>query len=156
MNNHGNEACLIRTAEAFGINHVFVVGKRQYSYNISQGADRHMTFFEFETEKDIINYAQKNNHTIVCVENTPGAIDITDLPKYPVNPIFITGNEKHGVPEAFIKSADRVIKIPQSESYVRCLNTTTACSIVLNDWYQKRRLRDKQQYYENNGGSDGN
>ena len=42
-----NEGSLIRTAEAFGINHVFVVGNHETAYTISQGADRHVSFIAF-------------------------------------------------------------------------------------------------------------
>lgn len=144
LNNKGNEAALLRTAEAFGINHVHVVGKPESHYNISQGADNHMTFFEHGDEGSLIGSLRDRNCTLVAVENAEGAIEVGNGGRYPTNPVFVVGEEGKGVPEVFVESADQVRIIPQSPNgYVTCLNTTVAGSIVIFDWY--RDCRDRSE-----------
>jgi tRNA G18 (ribose-2'-O)-methylase SpoU len=145
LNNHGNEGTLIRTAEAFGINHVFVIGKREKEYGTSQGADQHVTFTEFETIDDLIEYCKTNNHHLVCAENIQNSIEIGELTPekktWPVNPVFVTGNEANGVPEAIIKQSDLVVRIDHGFGYVNCLNTSVALSIIIHAFYQYRKKR---------------
>lgn len=142
LNNAGNEAALLRSAEAFGINHVYVWGTREPSYDISQGADGHMTFFEFDTEESLIGHLRDNNQTVVAVENADGAIAIGNGERYPTNPVFVVGEEGQGVPAKLAAAAEQVRIIPQAATgYVTCLNTTVAGSIVISDWYQDCRDR---------------
>lgn len=135
LKNIGNENNLIRTAEAFGINLVMVMGKRnKYS---AQGAEKHMIYLSFKNDLEFIKYCAENNHNLVCIENIKEATPISKIEKYPVNPVFITGHENTGVPNWLLKMASLVIQIPQAKTYVRCLNTSTACAIVIQDWFNK-------------------
>lgn len=142
LNNKGNEAALLRTAEAFGINHVFVLGEPEPTYAISQGADNHMTFWDYEDAGTLIGDLRRRNCLIVAVENAEGAVPVGHgrlgrTTRYPTNPVFIVGEEGQGVPPAFVDAAEQVRIIEQSPNgYVTCLNTTVAGSIVIHDWYQ--------------------
>lgn len=151
LNDHGNEGNIIRTTEAFGLNNIFVLGKRKPVYGTSQGADRHVNFYEFSSEEEVIDYCIKNNHHIVCIENITSAIEIGNLTKpdrniWPQNPIFITGNEARGVPESFLKVSDLTIKIDQGFGYVNCLNTAVALAIVIHAFIQYRRDRRENKW----------
>ena len=138
----GNEAALLRSAEAFGINHVHVIGEREYTYDISQGADQHVTFFEHDDADALCGYLRAENYTLVAIENTADAIEVGSGARYPTNPAFVVGEEGSGVPDEILSRAEQVRIIPQSPNgYVTCLNTTVAGSIALFDWYQDCRSR---------------
>ncbi len=141
LKNPGNEGSLIRTAEAFGISIVFVIGKKK-SYSSSKGLERHMLFKEFKDIEEFIIYCKTNNHRIVSIENGVGASKIDEV-IYPINPVFVTGHEDTGVPADILKNSSRIVNIPQSNSYGRCLNTTVASSIVINDWFKSRGQYEK-------------
>lgn len=149
LNNKGNEAALLRSAEAFGINHVHVLGEREFSYDISQGADNHMTFFEYEDEREMVGSLWAKNCNIVAIENTENAEEVYSGKRYPTNPVFVVGEEGQGVPTEFLEAASQVRIIPQSPNgYVTCLNTTVAGSIVLSDWYNDCRDRTESHLEE--------
>lgn len=131
-----NAGALIRTAESFGINLVLNVGKRKKYDTASQGTSKHMIYKDFESTREFIMYCKSNNHSIVCLENIAKSVPLSKA-KYPVNPVFVTGNEKMGVPKEIMEEADLIIKIPQAFSYCKCLNTSVACSIVIHDWFEK-------------------
>lgn len=136
LDNAGNEASLIRTAEAFGINHVHLCGEKPPE-GPSCGAENHVTFTRHDDYQAFCGYAKDNNYSIVAIENKPAATPV-DSVEYPVNPIFVVGHEKLGVPETVMVHAGTVVDIPQSpNSYVQCLNASVAGSMVIQDWFSK-------------------
>jgi tRNA G18 (ribose-2'-O)-methylase SpoU len=141
LKNKGNAGAIIRTAEAFGINLVFVIGEPEERYNTAEGTDKHMTYLKFKTIDEFINYAIKNNHHIVCIENVNDAVEINSIEKYPVNPIFVSGHEKDGVPKELLDNASLIIKIQQGMGYANCLNTGTACGIIIHDFFKTEILK---------------
>lgn len=151
LKNTRNESAIIRTAEAFGINHVFCVGthKTDISNTVARGCQKHVSFHHLDSYEDLVWFADSHNYNLVVIENTPDSQCIENGADYPANPIFITGHESKGIPGGLVENADRVVKIDQSpNSYIRCLNTATACEIVMHDWYNERYNRDKTQEYE--------
>jgi len=131
LKNPQNRGTCIRTGEAFGINLV-LTNDKVINYKYSQGTSKHMIFLTEMNEKDLVEYSKKNNHKIVVIEDTPEAIDI-DKVNYPANPMFITGHENDGVSDLLINNARIVVRMPQADTYCRCLNTSVACSIVMQD-----------------------
>lgn len=146
LKNTENEGMIIRTAEAMGIN-LIMSSSRKKDYLSAKKHDKHMHFIEINSIKEFILFCKNNNHSIVCLENTKEAVSLTEA-KYPVNPVFVTGHENHGVPKEILDNADLVVKIPQAFSYCVCLNTAVACSIVLSDWFQKNKLKRSYGYKE--------
>lgn len=149
LNNKRNESALIRSAEVFGVNQIHVVNgaASRISSTVACGADRHVFVHHHDTLQQFVCRARDTNHNIVAVENAPGATPLESEPDYPVNPIFVVGNEGRGVPEQVMDAADMVVTITQSpNSYVRCLNTTVAGSVVMHDWFASRLSRDKRQH----------
>ena len=140
-----NESVIIRTAEAFGLNTIFVVGERSREYGISQGADKQVLFIEFPDYPTFLNYLIKNNHSLVCIENIETATKLDTIQKYPINPVFVSGNEGHGVPEILLSNADLVVEIEQGVGYIRCLNTAIAASIVIHDFFRKMVGRNEKR-----------
>ena len=146
-----NESALIRSAEGFGINQIFIAGneKTRLSNTVTRGAHKHMSVHRFNSYKEFCGFAKDHNYSIVSIENTPNSEPIEEGVKYPVNPIFVVGNEGKGVPEDVIEYSDKIVKISQSpNSYIRCLNATVSGSIVIHDWYEQRYNRDKTQKYD--------
>lgn len=142
LKNPSNRGTCIRTGESFGVN-LILTNDDNIKYKYSQGTSKHVTFLQFDTEKGVIDYCKKNHHKIVVIENTPEAIDIKDV-NYPANPLFITGNENQGVSKLFLDNSKVIVKIPQADTYCRCLNTAVACSIIMQDWFQKNKKKQIQ------------
>lgn len=139
-----NEGALLRSAEAFGLNLIITVGKHRVRTKTSVGADKHLIFKHLETYQDLIRYIRKNNHTLVCIENIDKATYISEIPKYPRNPIFVVGNEKYGVPPDLIDAADLIVQIRQGPNYIRCLNAAVSAGIVFHDYYVKSHHRGEE------------
>jgi tRNA G18 (ribose-2'-O)-methylase SpoU len=144
-----NESALIRTAEAFGINqvHAVNVSDGDISGSVARGAEGHVSIHHYDDYREFIARADRHNLSVVAVENAPGSVPIEEPIDYPANPVFVTGNEGAGCPKPIVESADVTVHITQSvNSYMRCLNTTVAGSLVMHDWFEHRYHRDKQQH----------
>lgn len=148
LKNKGNEAAIIRTAEAFGLCNVFVIGKKEKKYIAAEGTEKHVNFFEFKDIEEFLNYACANNHKLVCIENINEAEEISNIEKYPVNPIFITGHENLGIPDKLLQNTSLKIKIKQGIGYAKCLNTGIAMGIVLHDFFKKAINKNKLLWRE--------
>jgi tRNA G18 (ribose-2'-O)-methylase SpoU len=147
LKNPSNRGTCIRTGEAFGINLILTDDKiKKYKY--SQGTSNHVTFLTEMSEEDVIDYARENNHKIVAIEDTEGAFDM-DKANYPANPLFVTGHENDGVSKVLLQNARMIIKIPQGNTYCRCLNTSVACSIIIQDWFNKNKKKQIQTKNDN-------
>ncbi|MFA4973939.1 MAG: TrmH family RNA methyltransferase [bacterium] len=132
-----NEGVILRTAEAFGINNVFLVGGIDKSG--AQGADKHLLYHRFDTYKEVCEFLVDNGFNLVVIENNDYARNVGAM-KYPINPVFITGHENTGIPREFVEYAKAFVRIPQSSAcYVRCLNTSVAMGIVLQDFHASLR-----------------
>jgi tRNA G18 (ribose-2'-O)-methylase SpoU len=131
-----NEGTILRTAEAFGISNIFLLGK--ISFTGSQGADRHLLFHKFKELNPMLDYLYENSFNVVCIEDDGDSIDYTSA-KYPKNPVFVSGHENLGIPEDIKNFSSLKIKIEQDNTYVKCLNTSVAMGIILSDFYNKRR-----------------
>lgn len=146
LSNKGNEGAIIRTAEAFGITNVFVIGEIEPSYHSSEGCDRHINFFKFKNFDDLIDYAKSNNYKFVLIENLNEATEIGNIEYYPANPIFVMGNESDGIPQELIPFASKIVKIKQGLGYANCLNVGVATGIVIHDFF-KKELNKKNKYW---------
>lgn len=133
-----NEGAIIRTAEAFGISNVFYVRKPLLTG--AQGSENHMLFHKFDDYNVMLNYLYNNYFNVVCIENNFDAIPLYKM-KYPINPVFISGNENTGIPKEINGFAADFVKIEQAPTYMKCLNTSVAMGIVLNDFYTKMRFK---------------
>ena len=81
--------------------------------------------------------AGNQNRNIVALEKREG-LDSKDLRGYvyPENPILFFGSEKTGVPDVILENAKDIVSIPML-GLNNDHNVTSACSIVLYDWYSK-------------------
>lgn len=148
LKNRGNESCLVRTAEAFGINQVHIVdgAKRSIESSVSRGAEKHISTHHYDNWRGLVTRARAHNHSIVGIEYAEDSTGLTELEKWPANPIFVTGNESKGIPKPIAESADEVVHIEQAPTgYMRCLNTSVAGSIVIQNWFADMKARDLTQ-----------
>lgn len=147
LGNPRNESALIRTAESFGLNQIHIVqgSESQIVSEVSLGGEKHMAVHHYESYEDFVNTIKSRNQSIVCVEYSDESDSIHKKSfEYPTNPVFVTGNESMGAPKTVIDNADKTVHIPMSGN-TRCLNTTVAGSIVLNDWFERRRKQNREQ-----------
>jgi len=135
-----NLMSVIRTAEAFGVSELCIIGNKNLLNKWKVGkvctkAFRHIKREFFDDVDDCLNYLLGQRLKILCIENSDNATLLPNY-KFPSNIALVMGHENAGVPTELLDMFD-VVKIPQY-GLVGCLNTSTATSIVLYE-----RFKDK-------------
>lgn len=141
--NSYNVGTVLRTAQNFGVDFVFIVGSE---YKRQPGDVNHsetfIPFLRFETTREAIKAIPKKCK-LITLEQTRRSVDLRDF-SHPKRAIYVFGNEKYGVPQDIIKRSNEIIHIDT----VGCLNLAVTSGIVMYD----RQLRLSEVSYANNTG----
>jgi tRNA G18 (ribose-2'-O)-methylase SpoU len=134
-----NKSVGVRNHNAFAGNSIWFVGRKQWDKRGSVGT------YHYED----INYAanwdtfllHKPDGPIICVENTINDSRHRHLGSFnmPANSIFVYGEEKEGIPDYILDSADYILSIPMWGS-VRSLNVSVASGIIMYEYRRQYSL----------------
>lgn len=127
-----NFGALVRTARVLGADFVFSVGHRNPGETSSLGAELTLPLFHFETLSLFVASIPVNAR-LVCVELTPGALDIRTY-EHPARAVYLIGPEDGALPASIMRQHDTVI-LPGKAP----LNVAMAATVVLYDRLLKLR-----------------
>ena len=138
MTHDFNKSVGVRNHNAFAGKDIWFVGRKQWDKRGAVGT------YHYED----IHYADcwdtfllhKPDGPIICVENVGGPQQVS-LGSFPIpeNAIFVYGEEKAGIPQDIIDSADYTLSIPQFGS-VRSLNVSVASGIIMWEYRRQHHL----------------
>jgi tRNA G18 (ribose-2'-O)-methylase SpoU len=127
-----NFGALVRTARVFGADFVFSVGHRNPAEASSIRAELSIPIFHFDT-LELFVASIPVNARLVCVELTPGALDIRTY-EHPARAVYLVGPEDGALPASIMRQHDTVI-LPGAFP----LNVAMAATVVLYDRLLKVR-----------------
>jgi tRNA G18 (ribose-2'-O)-methylase SpoU len=115
-----NVGSLFRTADAFGVNKIYLTGYTGTPANplhkirmqkSALGAEAWVPWEYVKSPVRLIKRLQSQNVKIVALENTKNAIAIKKFkPKFPL--ALILGEEVRGVSKPILKLCDQIVQIP--------------------------------------------
>ncbi|XVF38609.1 hypothetical protein REPUB_Repub20aG0117100 [Reevesia pubescens] len=144
-----NVGTLARSATAFGVSEIILVGRRDFNAFGSHGSTSHLRFRHFHSLNDAHVFLKKKDCDICGVEITAGAVSITDHP-FQKSTAFLLGNEGTGLSAKECEICDFFVYIPQYGGGTASLNVTVAASIVLHHfgvWAGfSERIRDGNKF----------
>lgn len=135
IENFGNDAnigAVVRTANAFAVDTVHIVGRRRWNRRGAMVTDRYQRLRHHDTTVDLLTYAAQESLTVVAVDNVPGAerIEHTALPR---DCLMIFGQEGPGITEDAKLGASLTVSIAQFGS-TRSINAAVAAGIAMHTW----------------------
>lgn len=125
-----NMGTIVRSANAFGVRTVHVIGRRQWNKRGAMMTDTYLTVCYHENVSAFVEAVKPRR--IVAVDNVAGAVDIRRV-KPSQDAVLVFGAEGPGLSEAIIGCADQIVAIPQRGS-TRSLNVGVAAGIALWEW----------------------
>ncbi len=137
-----NLSAILRTAEAFGIQHVHLAGSAPGELNprVALGAERWLTV---ERERDApacLARLKGLGYTIAAA--APGGAAADPLSWEPPGPVaLVVGNEHAGLSAAALAAADVVLRIPTT-GFTRSLNVSVSAALLIHVLLRKRAGRD--------------
>ena len=145
-----NIGMMLRTSSLFGVGKFYILGRKRYDRRSSVGTQHHIPVELIRAVKGRDNelldeeaifqilLELQESYTIVLVEQTPQSIRPSQLKRIEMSkpPLFLFGNEAEGIPKRVLEMANIIcVEIPQ-RGIGRSLNVSTACGIILYEWFR--------------------
>ena len=135
IENFGNDAnigSVVRTANAFAVHTVHIVGRRRWNRRGAMVTDRYQRLRHHDTTADLLAFAAEAELSVVAVDNVPGAarVEHTALPR---DCLLVFGQEGPGISDAAKAGAGVTVSIAQFGS-TRSINAAVAAGIAMHTW----------------------
>jgi tRNA G18 (ribose-2'-O)-methylase SpoU len=135
IENFGNDAnigSVVRTANAFAVDTVHIVGRRRWNRRGAMVTDRYQRLRHHDTTADLLTFAADAGLTVVAVDNVPGARRIEETP-LPLACLLVFGQEGPGITDDTRTGAELTVSIAQFGS-TRSVNAGVAAGIAMHTW----------------------
>ncbi|ANR63637.1 hypothetical protein C627_13605 [Corynebacterium glutamicum ZL-6] len=133
--NDANIGTVVRTANAFAVNTVHIVGRRRWNRRGAMVTDRYQHLMHHEDVDSLLVWAIAEGLTIVAIDNTPGSVPL-ETAELPKNCLLLFGQEGPGVTEAARAGALMTCSIAQFGS-TRSINAGVAAGIAMHAWIRQ-------------------
>ncbi|WP_319437012.1 RNA methyltransferase [Mycobacterium sp. RTGN5] len=138
IENFGNDAnigAVVRTANAFAVDTVHIVGRRRWNRRGAMVTDRYQRLSHHDSTAELLTFAAGAGLTVVAVDNIPGAVPVetTTLPR---ECLMVFGQEGPGISEAAQAGAAITVSIAQFGS-TRSINAAVAAGIAMHAWIKQ-------------------
>ncbi len=145
-----NVGSFFRTADAAGVDHIFLVGITPNPLDkfgrpdgkiakTALGAEKDIAHTSVKTINPLIKKLKKDGYTVVALELDKNAIDYRELlvqKDLSENLALIVGNEVTGIKPGVLKNADYIVEIPMRGNK-ESLNVSVSTGVML---YEMSRL----------------
>src|SRR5690606_20398757 len=127
-----NMGTIVRSANAFGVRHVHVVGRRQWNKRGAMATDKYLHVHYYPTVREFSAAMKERERTIVAVDNIDGSMPLSSV-ELPNNAVLVFGQEGPGISAELTSAAETIVAIEQYGS-TRSLNVGVAAGIVMYTW----------------------
>ena len=127
-----NIGSMVRTANAFNVAGVHIVGRRRWNRRGAMVTDRYLHVEHHPDVEDFAARLAEQRYTVVGVDNLPGSVPIerTELPE---RTCLVFGSEGPGLTEEMLAVCSSLVSITQYGS-TRSLNAGAAAAIAMYAW----------------------
>lgn len=136
-----NMGTIVRSANAFGVRHIHVIGRKQWNKRGVMMTDKYLSIEYHASAEAFAVMARSKKKAIVAIDNVSGSTPLTTtlLPK---NCILLFGQEGPGLSAELLAVASKIVAIEQLGS-TRSLNVGVAAGIVMYEWLRRAELTAK-------------
>lgn len=144
IENFGNDAnigAVVRTANAFAVDTVHIVGRRRWNRRGAMVTDRYQRLCHHDTTEELLTFAADAGLTVVAVDNVPGAARLEDV-DLPRACLLLFGQEGPGITSEASAGAELTVSIAQFGS-TRSINAGVAAGIAMHTWIRRHADLDR-------------
>lgn len=151
-----NAQAVVRSADAFGIQHIHFIFSREPSFNpkkvgkaSSSSANKWVTFHSYSSAEECLKKLNSESYHLVgtALDESAHPLFSYSFPSAPVALFF--GNEHRGLSETILQSMHTNIYIPM-RGMVQSLNISVAASICMYEFTRQRIGHDGITPYSQN------
>ena len=133
-----NMGTIVRSANAFGVRQIYVIGRRQWNKRGAMMTDKYLHVHYVGSTAEFVKLMRAENREIIAIDNIPGSVNMseTTLPK---RAVLVFGQEGPGISEEMAQAADQIVAIEQFGS-TRSINVGAAATVAMYCWLQQNVL----------------
>lgn len=133
-----NIGSIVRTANAFNVAGVHILGRRRWNRRGAMVTDRYQHVHHHPDVDALADWADARDLPLLGVDNLPGACSLETY-ALPRRCVLLFGQEGPGLSEAARKRCDEVLSIAQFGS-TRSINAGAAAAIAMHAWIRRHRF----------------
>ena len=130
-----NIGSVVRTANAFAVDTVHIVGRRRWNRRGAMVTDRYQRLCHHDTIAELLCFATEAGLTVVAVDNVPGAARLEEA-ALPRECLLVFGQEGPGITGDIRDGAALTVSIAQFGS-TRSINAGVAAGIAMHAWIRQ-------------------
>ncbi|MEB3031166.1 TrmH family RNA methyltransferase [[Mycobacterium] nativiensis] len=135
IENFGHDAnigSVVRTANAFAVHTVHIVGRRRWNRRGAMVTDRYQRLMHHDDTAGLLDFAAQQGLAVVAVDNVVGSVRLEQT-ALPLDCLLVFGQEGPGISDEARAGADLTVSIAQFGS-TRSINVGVAAGIVMHAW----------------------
>jgi tRNA G18 (ribose-2'-O)-methylase SpoU len=135
IENFGSDAnigTVVRTANAFAVDTVHIVGRRRWNRRGAMVTDRYQRLRHHDSTAELLEFAAGAGLAVVAVDNVPGSQPLEHV-TLPRECLLVFGQEGPGITPEASAGAELTISIAQFGS-TRSINAGVAAGIAMHAW----------------------
>lgn len=135
FNHDFNIGSVVRTANAFLVKEVHIVGRKRWNRRGAMVTDRYQHVRHHENAAELAAWCRANDVVLLGIDNLPGCVPIEtfDLPS---RAMLLFGQEGQGLTEEARAEVNAVLSIAQYGS-TRSINAGAAAAIAMHAWVRR-------------------
>ena len=133
--NDANIGTVVRTANAFAVDTVHIVGRRRWNRRGAMVTDRYQHLMHHADVSELMAWAAAQELTVVAIDNTPGCVPL-ETAELPERCLLLFGQEGPGVSQEAQDAALMTCSIAQFGS-TRSINAGVAAGIAMHAWIRQ-------------------
>lgn len=130
-----NIGTIVRTANAFNVAAVHIIGKRHWNRRGAMVTDRYMNIYHHAIAAEFATAV--SDRTIIGVDIIPGAVPLETV-QLPRNAVLVFGGEGPGLSDDMTALCQQVVMIEQQGS-TRSINVGVAAGILMYEWSRSNK-----------------
>ena len=127
-----NNGSIVRTANAFNVAGVHIIGKRRWNRRGAMVTDRYLDVSHHPSVTDFAEQIRSDGCVIIGVDNLAGAVPL-DRSELPEQTCLVFGSEGPGLTDELVAVCEQLVAITQYGS-TRSLNAGAAAAIAMYHW----------------------
>lgn len=134
-----NMGTIVRSANAFGVRKVYVIGRRQWNKRGAMATDKYLHIEYISTVDVFAEEMQRQKREIIAIDNIPGSVPMAQT-SLPMRAVLVFGQEGPGISPELATKASKVVAIEQFGS-TRSINVGAAATVAMYCWLQQHVLQ---------------
>ena len=127
-----NIGSIVRTANAFNVAGVHIIGRRRWNRRGAMVTDRYLDVSHHPSVTDFAEQIRSEGCVIIGVDNLAGAVPL-DRAELPRKTCLVFGSEGPGLTDELVAVCEQLVAITQYGS-TRSLNAGAAAAIAMYHW----------------------